>query len=149
MAFINRFAIDNRFDRFALVIGVGLVVMTSEFGTVAILAHIEIKPIFGLKPFGRTPAPIRMQRNKMMPVIAFAQTPRPRSDDRLLSIVLYIAIPAQNPNDRLVFVAPPQPFPVPFGVCLGEQGFPVFEIVMPIASPGGQKSNEQPARRGL
>ena len=50
MVLVNRFAIEHRLDRRAVVIVARAVVAAGELGDVAVLAHVEVEPVVIVKP---------------------------------------------------------------------------------------------------
>jgi hypothetical protein len=64
-------------------------------------------------------------------------------------LIFDVAVPAQDPDQPLVPVAPPQPLAVRLGVLHGEQRLVVLHLVMPVPAPRREKADVQAEGVGL
>src|SRR6478672_11099464 len=85
----------------------------------------------------------------MLSIVSLAQAMGHRSQDRFLVVVFDSPVSTENPNDWFVRITFSQPFSIGRCILYSEQWFAFFHLVMPVTSPGRQKTNVKPQRLGF
>src|SRR5690606_16726183 len=77
-----------------------------------VLAHVEVEPGRVMEPLrGAAPA-WRVESDQVRPAVALPQTLRHRLDDGAMFLVFDRPVAADDPDERLGAVTPPDPFAV-------------------------------------
>src|SRR5262245_45375274 len=109
MIFVDRFAVDHRFDWGAVVVRARQLVAAGELGPVTVLAHVEIEPGLVVKPRRRTLTARRVQRDQMCAAVTALEPARQRSNDLAVRVSLDRAIATKDPHDSGIAVTAPEP----------------------------------------
>ena len=94
MILVERFAIQDRFHRRSVIVYARLFVASGKFGDMAVLSHVEVQPIVGVKPGRGTIAAGRMECDQVASAVSGPKPSSHRANHGFLFLVIDVAIAA-------------------------------------------------------